>query len=298
MSAVKATSPLAATLLGLALLAPAATATAAAPTAARVALADADPNTIEPTIVGAPQVGVRLEVRHGEIRPFSTVTYQWFRDDVPIAGGRGTYYTLGDIDVGARIHVLVTAVSATAGTRTWLTPEVGPVVGVLAALNPGVIRGEALIGRPLLALPPAWSTSGATTRYQWLLDGKPIRGASGARFTPGKAHLGGRLSVRYTGSARGYTPAEATSSLTPRVGKARGVLKARYRAGKVLITLARTGAADGGQVKVRTKGRTHNARIRQGRASVTVGTLKRGTRVDVTYLGTKWIQQSRITLRR
>ena len=264
---------------------------------------DPDPGP-DPVIVGTPTVGERLEVRHREIAPASTVTYQWLRDGEPIPGGQGSGYTLGRADTGTMVGVRVTAVSASAGTRTWSAPAVGPVapgedpVLPVTVTTGGTISGDPRIGRTLVARPPTWSPADATTAFQWLSDGAPIPGATGPRLVLDGSSLGTRISVRFTGTAPGRTPGTSTTAETARVGKARPVLRARYAGGTVTVTIARTGVAAGGKVAVSARGRTHTVRVRDGRAVVRVGLLSRGSRITVTYRGTALIEAARITLRR
>lgn len=81
--------------------------------------------------------------------------------------------------------------------------------------RPGVI-GQPQVGRRLEARTGRWSVPSRHT-FQWLADGRPIRGATSAGFTPGPGQRGQRLSVRVTASRRGYLTGSSTSTLTARV---------------------------------------------------------------------------------
>ena len=81
--------------------------------------------------------------------------------------------------------------------------------------RPGVI-GEPQVGRRLEARAGRWSVTSKHT-FQWLADGRPIRGATSSGFTPGPGQRGQRLSVRVTASRRGYLTGAATSTATARV---------------------------------------------------------------------------------
>jgi hypothetical protein len=51
--------------------------------------------------------------------------------------------------------------------------------------------------------------------YQWLLDGRPIPGATRRALTPSDRMIGRRVSVRVTGEVPGYLPAVSTSKPRP-----------------------------------------------------------------------------------
>ena len=78
------------------------------------------------------------------------------------------------------------------------------------------ISGQPAVGTSLVATAGTWSVSSRHT-FQWLADGKPIRGATSSRFTPGPTLRGARLSVRVTASRRAYIDGSSTSTPTARV---------------------------------------------------------------------------------
>ncbi|MGH3335508.1 MAG: CHAP domain-containing protein [Nocardioides sp.] len=82
------------------------------------------------------------------------------------------------------------------------------------------VTGRAAVGQPLVATAGRWSVPSSHT-FQWLADGKRIRGATSPRFTSGPELQGRRLSVRVTASRRGYLDGATTSELTARVERGR-----------------------------------------------------------------------------
>ena len=68
----------------------------------------------------------------------------------------------------------------------------------------------------LVASAGRWSVS-SRHAFQWLADGKPIRGATSPGITPGPELRGQRLSVRVTARRRGYVDGAATSAPSARV---------------------------------------------------------------------------------
>lgn len=69
-------------------------------------------------------------------------------------------------------------------------------------LRRSAVRGTARVGRILTAVAPRLSGKPSRYAYQWLRDGKVIRGATSARFKVRKADRRHRISVR----VRAYTP--------------------------------------------------------------------------------------------
>ena len=88
----------------------------------------------------------------------------------------------------------------------------------VAAQSRPDVTGRPAVGKRLVASAGRWSVSSKHT-FQWLADGKRIRGATSARFTPGPGLRGERLSVRVTASRRGYRTGATTSVQTARVAR-------------------------------------------------------------------------------
>jgi len=101
------------------------------------------------------------------------------------------------------------------------------------------------VGERLVATAGQWSVPSSHT-FQWLADGKRIRGATSRRFTPGAEFQGRRLSVRVTASQRGYRDGATTSELTRSVARGRmdsltaPSIAGRARVGEVLKVRAGT----------------------------------------------------------
>ncbi|MEU4016335.1 cell wall-binding repeat-containing protein [Microbacterium sp. NPDC028030] len=94
------------------------------------------------------------------------------------------------------------------------------VVGAQAAANMGcltagtpTISGTAHVTGSLTANVGTW-TAGTTFQYQWLANGSPLSGATGARLALSAAHAGKQISVRITGSNPGYVSASVLSGRT------------------------------------------------------------------------------------
>ena len=79
------------------------------------------------------------------------------------------------------------------------------------------VSGAARVGSRLAATAGSWNAANATYTYQWLADGAPIQGATGATTSLTQAVTGKRISVRVTASADGYPTASAVSAATAAV---------------------------------------------------------------------------------
>lgn len=84
-----------------------------------------------------------------------------------------------------------------------------PVVTDLKVTGVAKIIGKAKVGKKLTAVPG--KAAGATVKYQWLLNGKVIRKATGKTLKLGKAHKGKKISVKVTYTKAGFNPVTQVS---------------------------------------------------------------------------------------
>lgn len=193
-----------------------------APTAA-VRLGDL--TSAVPVVSGTPRVGARLTAAAGAWTPGAALAYQWRRDGAPVAGATGASYALTAADAGTVVTVSVTgalAGYATASTTSAPTPAIARAR--LASSVPKV-SGRGRVGAVLQAAAGSW-TPGTTLRYQWLRNGKVIKGATRARYRIVAADAGRRLTVRVSGTLPGHVDASRTSAPT-KVAKKKTVTKHR-----------------------------------------------------------------------
>jgi len=149
----------------------------------------------------------------------------WWKRNVPGAGSSGHVAYVEKVLSRRRIVISEDSWSGTFHWRKLVKSGSGWPSGFIhfndrkvAARSRPDITGGTAVGEPLVATAGSWSVSSKHT-FQWLADGKEIRGATSARFTPGPEQRRKRLSVRVTARHRGYLEGAATSERTARVAR-------------------------------------------------------------------------------
>ena len=107
-------------------------------------------------------------------------------------------------DLWAYARVIGTTGSATGSAPLTSTP-------------PPAILGRATFGTTLAVRTGLWQPAPVRLTYQWLADGQPIFGATGATFTVTQEEVGARITVAVRGARDGYASVTQTSAPTPRV---------------------------------------------------------------------------------
>ena len=93
----------------------------------------------------------------------------------------------------------------------------------LVATRAPEVDGAARQGRTLRASPGRWTPDPEETRYRWLRDGEPIRGAKDRRYRLTALDVGARVSVLVRVRAPGHAWTTAESARTAQVDHATGV---------------------------------------------------------------------------
>lgn len=178
-------------------------------------------NTAPPTVpTSAPVVGTQVTADPGTWSPTdATLTYQWQAGGTDIAGATHASYVPVAGDVGKRLSVTVTATKAGYHSATATSNLTAAVVNgtsqspaIANTALPG-ITGLARVGEQLSAYAGSWYTPAGAPRtaLQWLRNGVPIAGATGATYVLAPVDLGARISLRVTATKDGYPPAQRTS---------------------------------------------------------------------------------------
>lgn len=190
--------------------------------------ADALRNVQRPSFAGDAVVGRRLTASAGTwSHPGATLSYQWLADGRPVVGATAADFVPTTAHAGHAITLEVTAV----------LPDADPVVAraaraALVVHGPARLRGTprlvgALrVGSTVRVGGAAPAQPGTSTRYEWFVDGRVVRGATGAALLLRPEHVGRRISARAHLSAHAYSPAvEPVAAPATRV--AAGVLTVR-----------------------------------------------------------------------
>ncbi|MDF1487181.1 ricin-type beta-trefoil lectin domain protein [Tessaracoccus caeni] len=256
-------------------------------------------NTSAPVINGTARVGSSLSASNGSWSVGDTsYSYQWLADGTAIAGATESSYTLATGMEGKRISVQVTATRSGYAPGVALssqTPAVMPPEVLLPEVTVPSVGSSVKVGSKVSAKLGAWKSS-YSVKYQWLRDGKSIKGATKSTYVPLPSDVGKKLSVRVTASAAGVESRTVTSKAV-KVGKGSPSVKVSAKAGskgKVTLSIAlglpgTKDASVAGKVKVYDgKKLVKTVTVKKGKASVSLSGLKKGSHTfKVSYGSTK-----------
>jgi hypothetical protein len=120
-------------------------------------------------------------------------------------------------DKGKKITVTVTGTKSGYATVSKTSVATGKVAaGTLTSVKPK-ITGTVKVGKKLTAKPGTWKPSGVKLSYQWLRNGKAIKGATKSTYKLVKSDKRKKITVKVTGKKAGYTSKSATSKATKKV---------------------------------------------------------------------------------
>lgn len=144
----------------------------------------------------------------------TAATYQWYVNNNPIAGATNATYTANNLPNGAQVHVVINpnnpcaasaAVTSNVITIT-VTPPVTPSVSITSNPTTGICAGSAI---SFTANP---TNGGTAPTYQWMVNGSPVAGATGATFTSSTLNNNDVVSVVMTSNATCTSSPTATSN--------------------------------------------------------------------------------------
>jgi hypothetical protein len=171
--------------------------------------------TKAPAISGRVQVGRTVTTTAGTWSPAATtVRYQWKANGVALAGATGPAYRIPAAVAGKRLSVTVTA--SRAGHQPTIstsapTTAVAKAAAAKATKRPAII-GTAKVGRTVKATTGTWSPTGNMYVFEWRLNGKAIRGATGRTLKLTAAMRGKRLTVTVIAMRAGHLDGRAVSA--------------------------------------------------------------------------------------
>ncbi|MGG5753539.1 hypothetical protein ACQ3I4_13070 [Zafaria sp. Z1313] len=168
-----------------------------------------------PKISGKMVVGHKLTAIAGTSTPKATsIGYQWLRNGKPVAGSRGTAksYSILPADVGQRIGLRVHYGHLDVASDTKVSAASAKVAaGAIAVTKAPVVTGTKRAGSILTAVAGSDAPRPSAVRYQWLANGKAVKGATSSKLRMTAALAKAKISVRVTVSAGGYKARAVTS---------------------------------------------------------------------------------------
>lgn len=182
---------------------------------------------------GNPSVGNMLTADAYNFSSLEKVTIEWLIDGKVVANG--STYTPGLDLVGKRVQVRATGVRAGYADRVLTSELSAPLKAIESRPGTAGWANTPRVGQLAKVNTGYWAV-GSKLSYQWLLDGKPIAGATSASYTPTLAQFGRKIDVKVTATKLGY------ETVSTSVGTAT-VFAGAKPAGTVAITgKAATGA--------------------------------------------------------
>jgi hypothetical protein len=146
--------------------------------------------------------------------PAVTLSHQWLLDGVAVPGANASAFKLSRRDIGKTLTVQVVGSAPFYPAVSTLSAPV--VVGkALFRTKRPKLRGVPRAGRVLSVKVKGWKPKPAKksvkVRYQWLKNGKKIKGAKKATYRVRAKDRGKKISVRVTAKKKGYEKARKSS---------------------------------------------------------------------------------------
>lgn len=164
----------------------------------------------EVNIIGLVKVGSILSASSTIWAPAAVVTYQWLIDGSNIPGGTSQTFKILPSLTGRQLSVKIsqTSLGYDDEVKTSSPVLVQPAKMVVSKVK---ITGLVKIGNTVSASSTIWAPA-AKVSYQWLVDGKSIKGGTSKTYKIASSLKGKKLSVKVTQTLLGYTTATATTS--------------------------------------------------------------------------------------
>jgi len=166
-------------------------------------------------ISGKQRVGATLKANPGDWGTKKVkYSYQWLRNGKPISKATKSTYKLKSSDMGKRIRVEITGSKKGFSKETKASKQTKKIQGkAFKKVSKPKPTGDVRVGKTLKVNPGDWGTSKVKYSYQWLRNGKPIKGATKSSYKLKTADAGKSISVRIEGKKKGYKTRTVTSSV-------------------------------------------------------------------------------------
>ncbi|CAN5148220.1 hypothetical protein BH11ACT2_BH11ACT2_21610 [soil metagenome] len=166
-----------------------------------------------PKIDGKNVVGSTLKVRTGTWDPAPVkLSYRWLNNGTAITGATHKTYKLTRGDKGDRISVRVTGTKSGYPTVVKTSASVTVYLALTSTPKPK-IHGTAKTGHTLTVTAGTWKPSKVHLSYRWYRNGVPISHATGKKHHLTSADRGKKITIKVTGSKKGYLTESETRSV-------------------------------------------------------------------------------------
>ncbi|PZV96173.1 hypothetical protein SAMN05443287_106340 [Micromonospora phaseoli] len=169
-----------------------------------------------PAITGTVAVGSVVKAGTGTWTPDATsYKYQWAANGTAIKGATGASLTIPAALLGKKLTVTVTAIrpghpNGKASSKATVAIAKGKAP---KATKKPTISGTAKVGRTVKALVGTWSPKADSYRYEWRLNGKVIKGATGKTLKLKSSMRDKKLTVTVIARRSGHLDGKATSKV-------------------------------------------------------------------------------------
>jgi len=162
-----------------------------------------------PAISGGKHVGDTVTAVEGTWAAGETFSYTWKQNNQIVARTRTYLLT----DVGNTLMVTVCGHQTGSYDFCADTPAYQVLPGTIRIAPKPRFYGPPVVGTLFQVDAGIWQV-GTTLKYQWLIDGKPVKGATKVGFVVPKSAKGHALAVTVTGVKAKFTSVSRTSSAT------------------------------------------------------------------------------------
>lgn len=176
--------------------------------------------------LGSVAVGKKVTAKVSGAPSGSKFKYQWRRNGQPIKGATHSSYTPVASDLNQRISVLVSGSKPGYFGLSYESLYSDKIVkGKFSVTKAPSISGKTVFGQTLKVNPGTRSSKPGKLTYQWLRDGKNIKGATKTSYKLGLADIGKKISVKVTASGTGFHSQTSTAAKNQLISKAKFVVK-------------------------------------------------------------------------
>lgn len=159
-----------------------------------------------PQLLGKAQVGVEISATDPDwVHPApQTTRFQWYADEVPIAGATAAMFTPPAALARKQLHVVVTGQRDKYRDGEARSASVRVVRGAFTQVSAPFVTGTPRVGDEVSVEVGQWSPTPRTVIIQWFADDQPLRGYTQPTITVPVIAVGKRLRAEVTINAKGF----------------------------------------------------------------------------------------------